>query len=320
MHPRDHNLLYVAVVGNLFGDHAERGLFRSKDGGETWEKVLYLSDKTGGSSTSPWTRPTRASSTPPHGRSVARPGRSGSMDGGLYKSSNGGDTWIRVEGRLPNDGLVGKTSVSISPANPDRIWALVEAEGDDGGLYRSDDGGEDFDQVSVPHCDNHDLLINPTDNSVMINANDGGANVSFTGGTSWSTQRNQPTAEFYRVTVDNQFPYRVYGAQQNNSTASVPSRGNGMDFFTVGGGRERTHRGQPRGPAAGLRGELRRHHHRDRCRDPAQQQHPRLPRVTDRAARRRHAVSLPVERADPALAARREHSPHDLAARAPHDR
>ena len=283
VHPRDHNLLYVAVVGNLFGDHEERGLFRSRDGGETWEKVLYISDTTGvvdvamdpanprilyagawAVRRTPWTID------------------SGSLDGGIYKSTDGGDTWARVEGGLPHDGLVGRTSVSISGANPERVWALVEADGDTGGLYRSDDGGdswrrvnrerrflqrawyyihviadpldadtvyvlnvgffkstdggEDFEQVQVPHGDNHDLWINPTDNDVMINANDGGANVSFTGGSSWSTQQNQPTAEFYRVTVDNQHPYRVYGAQQDNSTASVPSRGNGMDFYTVGGG------------------------------------------------------------------------------------
>ena len=283
VHPRDHNLPYVAVVGNLFGDNEERGLFRSKNGGETWEKVLYISDTTGVVDVS--LDPTNPRILYAGAWAVRRTPwtiDSGSTDGGLYKSSDGGDTWARVEGGLPNDGPVGKVSVSISPANPNRIWALVEAEGDDGGLYRSDDGGdtwdrinrerrflqrawyyihviadpvdeetvyvlntgfyrstdggEDFDQVRVPHGDNHDLWINPNDNTVMINANDGGANVSFTGGTSWSTQQNQPTAEFYRVTVDNQYPYRVCGAQQDNSTASVPSRGNGMDFFTVGGG------------------------------------------------------------------------------------
>ena len=283
VHPRDHDLLYVAVIGNLFGDHEERGLFRSTNGGETWEKVLYLSDGTGVVDVA--MDPTNPRILFAGAWAVRRTPwtiDSGSLDGGVYKSADGGDSWARVEGGLPNDGMVGRTSVSISAANPERVWALVEAEGDAGGLYRSDDageswrrvnrerrflqrawyyihviadpidedtvyvlntgffkstdGGEDFEQVQVPHVDNHDLWINPTDNDVMINANDGGANVSFTGGASWSTQQNQPTAEFYRVTVDNQYPYRVYGAQQDNSTASVPSRGNGMDYYTVGGG------------------------------------------------------------------------------------
>ncbi len=283
VHPRDHNLVYVAVVGNLFGDSEQRGLYRSRDGGAHWERVLTISNKTGvvdiamdpsnprilyagawAVRRTPWTID------------------SGSTNGGIYKSTDGGDTWTQLEVGLPTDVMLGKTSVAVSAAKPDRVWALIEAEGDHGGLYRSDDAGEswrrvnrdrtflqrawyyihvyadpvdedtvyvlnvgffkstdggvDFERLQVPHGDNHDLWINPTDNTVMINANDGGANVSFNAGESWSTQQNQPTAEFYRVTVDDQYPYRVYGAQQDNSTASVPSRGNGMDFYSVGGG------------------------------------------------------------------------------------
>jgi hypothetical protein len=108
------------------------------------------------------------------------------------------------------------------------------------GCYKSVDGGKNFDRVRVPHGDNHDLWINPNDNRILINSNDGGANVSFNSGNSWSTQLNQPTAEFYRVTVDNQFPYRVYGAQQDNSTISVPSQSPGgltpqEHWFNAGG-------------------------------------------------------------------------------------
>ncbi|HAK54005.1 MAG TPA: glycosyl hydrolase, partial [Acidobacteria bacterium] len=282
VHPKNHDLVYVAVLGNLFGPSDTRGVFRSKDGGETWEHVLAVSDRTGAVDLS----------MDPSNPRVLYAGMwavrrspwsidSGSMDGGIYKTTDGGDTWARLEGGLPTGVMVGKTSVSVSPADPDRVWALIEAADDEGGVYRSDDagetwqrvnrerrllqrawyyihiyadpvdvdtvyalntgfykstdGGRTYERIAVPHGDNHDLWLNPEDPSVMINANDGGANVSFTGGRAWSTQQNQPTAEIYRITVDDQFPYRVYGAQQDNSTASVLSRGPG-DFYSVGGG------------------------------------------------------------------------------------
>ena len=202
----------------------------------------------------------------------------GGVEGGLYKSVNGGEDWTRIE-KLPpfpkaeegDDGaIVGRIGVAISPARPSRVWAIVTSTGDAGGLYRSDDagekwkringdrrlqtrgwyyshvhadpvddntvwvsnvrflrsidGGETFEAVSTPHGDNHDLWINPDRPSIMVQANDGGANVSLDGARSWSSILNQPTAEFYRVSVDDQFPYRVYGAQQDNSTISIPSR------------------------------------------------------------------------------------------------
>ena len=282
VHPTNHDLVYVAVLGNLFGRSAPRGVFRSKDGGESWEHVLAVSDQTGAVDLS----------MDPSNPRVLYAGMwaarrtpwsidSGSMDGGIYKTTDGGDTWTRLEGGLPTDVMVGKTAVAVSPANPERVWALIEAADDQGGVYRSDDagdtwervngerkllqrawyyihiyadpndpdtvyalntalfkstdGGRTYDQIAVPHGDNHDLWINPDDPAVMINANDGGANVSFTGGIAWTTQANQPTAEIYRVTVDSQFPYRVYGAQQDNSTASVASWGPG-NFYSVGGG------------------------------------------------------------------------------------
>lgn len=287
VHPKDPNLVYAAVLGNVFGESDQRGVYRSKDGGATWEKVLFVSNRTGASDISmdlnnprilyagmwnmyrtPWTI------------------HSGSMDGGVYKSTDGGDTWARVEGGLPTDVMVGKTAVSVSPADPDRIWVLIEAADDKGGVYRSDDagetwtrtnsqrmlqqrawyyihihadpvnpdtvwasnvgffkstdGGRTFEQYGTPHSDNHDLWINPDQPSIMINANDGGANVSMNGAESWTTQMNQPTAEFYRVTVDDRHPYWVYGAQQDNSTAAVPGGLGGNfgpdDFYAVGGG------------------------------------------------------------------------------------
>jgi hypothetical protein len=201
---------------------------------------------------------------------------SGGPGSGLWKSTDGGDTWKKLERGLPE--LMGKTAVDVSPANPDLVWAMIEAEGDKGGLYRSDDagaswklvnkervlrarawyyievyadpqdentvvvlnapflrsvdGGKSFQQVAVPHGDNHDLWINPKNNQVMINANDGGANISYNGAKTWSSQQNQPTAQFYRVITDNRFPYWVYAGQQDNSTVAIMNRtfGAGIDW------------------------------------------------------------------------------------------
>lgn len=286
VHPDDPDVAYAAALGHIFGPNEDRGLFRTTDGGANWEKVFFLSDRTGfvdiqmdpgnprilyagawRAERKPWTL------------------TSGSEDGGIYRSKDGGDTWERVEGGLPVEGPIGKTAVAISPANPDRIWALIEKEGDEGGLYRSDDGGESWrringdanlrqrpwyyihiyadpkdentvyglnvgfhksidggrtfpERIRVPHGDNHDLWINPDNPLNMVNANDGGANVSFDGGKSWTDLMGQETSEIYRVFVDDQWPYRIYGSQQDNSTISVPSRGGfGVvpDWYSVGG-------------------------------------------------------------------------------------
>jgi len=301
VHPKNPDLVYVAVLGNIFGPNAERGVYRSKDGGATWEKVLFVDDRTGAVDlamdvTNPrilyaalWTVERKPWTID-----------SGSLVGGLFKTTDGGDTWKKLGGGLPSGVLVGKIGVTVSPANPDRVWALVEAADDRGGVYRSDDGGETWQRVNsqrmllqrawyythiyadpqdpdtvyalntgfyksvdggrtfqsypTPHGDNHDLWINPNNPKIMINSNDGGANVSFTGGTSWTEQMNQPTAEIYRVTVDTRFPYRVYGAQQDNSTVSYPSWGAGgfargaADFYAVGGGESGHIAVDPRNP------------------------------------------------------------------------
>jgi photosystem II stability/assembly factor-like uncharacterized protein len=289
VHPQDPDLVYVAVLGNIFGPNEDRGVFRSRDGGETWEKSLFISDRTGVVDLSMDPNNPRILFAGAW-RAERKPWTmiSGSEDGGIYGSTDGGDSWKRLEGGLPT-GLVGKTSVSVSPANSNRVWVLLEAEGEKGGVYRSDDGGDTWqringdanlrqrpwyyihifadpkdentvyalntgfyksvdggktfpERIDVPHGDNHDLWINPDNPLTMINSNDGGANVSFDGGQSWSQQYNQATSEIYRVFVDEQWPYRIYGSQQDNSTISVPNRGGGggfrnvvPDWYAVGG-------------------------------------------------------------------------------------
>ncbi|MHC4851604.1 MAG: WD40/YVTN/BNR-like repeat-containing protein, partial [Planctomycetota bacterium] len=195
---------------------------------------------------------------------------SGGEGSALWKSTDGGDTWTELTGNkgMPK-GTIGIIGVTVSPANPDRVWAIVEARkggvfrSEDAGktwarvnsdrslrqrawyytriyadtkdvdtvyvcnvgFFRSKDGGKTFGRIRVPHSDNHDLWIDPDDPKRMVEANDGGANVSFDAGRTWSRQDNQPTAQFYRVTTDNHFPYRIYGAQQDNSTVRIASRG-----------------------------------------------------------------------------------------------
>lgn len=296
IHPKDANIVYVAVLGHLFGPNEDRGVYRSKDGGATWEKVLYVSDKAGA---------VDLAMDPSNPRIlyaaiwqfVRKPWTmiSGGEDSGLYRSVDGGDNWEEVKDGIPK-GIKGKIGITISQANPNRIWASIEAE--DGGIFRSDDGGKKwirissnrsvrtrpfyystiyadpqdentlyicnvgfhksvdggktYERIRTPHGDHHDHWINPGSPKIMINGNDGGACVTFNGGKTWTSQMNQPTAEFYRVTTDNQYPYRVYGAQQDNSTISVSSRrmyvlrGSTADMYAVGGGEQGHIRVDPR--------------------------------------------------------------------------
>lgn len=288
IHPTDPDLVYVAALGNIFGPNSERGLFRSTDGGKNWSKSLYISDKTGviDFAMNP-ENPRIIYAAAWRGERKPHAMIDGGEEGGIYRSSDGGDSWDKLEGDLPT-GLLGRIAIAVSPANPKRVWALIQAaEEESGGLYRSEDGGdnwkrinrdhrqrqrgwyythltadpkdehtvyssntgfyksidggENFEKIKTPHGDNHGVWINPDNTNIMINCNDGGANVSLNGGKSWSTQENQPTSEFYRVTVDNQFPYRLYAGQQDNTTISVPSQSlpeisNTENWESVGGG------------------------------------------------------------------------------------
>jgi len=286
VNPKNPDIVYVAAQGHVWAPNQQRGVFRSKDGGKTWEKVLFRSDKAGACDLI--IDPTNPSVLYAGMWEVYRKPwnlESGGAGSGIFKSTDGGDTWTEITRNpgLPK-GTIGIVGVTVSPANPDRLWAIVEAEdggvfrSDNGGktwtktneqrnlrqrawyysriyadpksadtvyvlntgFYRSNDGGRTFAGIGVPHGDNHDLWIAPEDPNRMIESNDGGANVSFNGGRSWSEQ-DQPTAQFYRVALDNDFPYHIYGAQQDNSTVRISSRttDSGIttsDWFDVGGG------------------------------------------------------------------------------------
>ncbi|TMG37902.1 MAG: glycosyl hydrolase [Chloroflexi bacterium] len=287
VHPEDPDTAYVAALGHAHGPNAERGVYRTRDGGKTWKRVLYRSERAGASDLSIDPNNPRIMYAS-FWEAIRRPWElvSGGPGSGLFRSSDGGDTWTEISRAkgLPK-GLLGKIGVSASAAKSGRVYAIVEAE--DGAVFRSDDfgdswercsedrnlrqrawyyhhiyahptdpetvwvlnvsawlsndGGKTFLELSVPHGDHHDLWIDPKDPLRIINGNDGGAVVTFNGGESWSSVYNQPTAEFYHVLTDTQTPYRIYGAQQDNTTMTVPSRSaiagiTAADSFAIGGG------------------------------------------------------------------------------------
>lgn len=269
IHPTNPDIAFVSVIGNAFRPSPTRGLYRTRDGGANWERVLYVSDSTGSVDVefNP-ADPNELYAT--MWRAERKPWTiiSGANEGGIYKSTDGGSTWRKLSKGLPQ-GLFGKADLAVSPADPNRVYALIEAPGKEGGLYRSDDRGETWRQTSnqngitnrpfyyinvdadptnadrvfaqaegfwvstdggttfrtmfTPHSDNHDIWINPRNPAIWIQANDGGVNVTLDDGKTWSTQYNQPTAEIYQVATDNRYPYRLYGAQQDNSTLMIPS-------------------------------------------------------------------------------------------------
>ena len=294
VHPHDPDLVYVSVIGNPFGRNETRGVFRSRDGGGTWEKILYFDDNTGASEleldlSNPRVLYANAWTVERKPWTII----SGGDDDGIYKSTDGGDTWERLSVGLPET-TMGKIGLTLSASNPNKLYALVEADPDVAGLYISDnagetwrlqqtnvgrslyerswyythifvdpqnentvyalalnalmstDGGRTFERLSgIPHGDHHDLWINPHDSNILAIANDGGVQISLGQKGTWTTYLNQPTAEIYNISVDNLFPYHVYGSQQDNSTIRLPSQFHGAltpyEYWRGVGGCESAH-------------------------------------------------------------------------------
>ena len=270
IHPKNPDVVYVCAFGHLFGKNNERGIYKTTDGGGTWKRILFLSDSVAASDLV--MDPVNPSVLYASFWNVKRTPyslESGGNGSSLWKTTDGGATWMDI---TQNEGMpkgpLGIITVSISPVNTERIFAMVEAadgglmRSDDGGItwtrvnderkirqrawyfsrvyadtkdenvvyllnvafHRSSDGGKTFKTINTPHGDHHDLWIDPENNKRMIVADDGGAQVTFDGGENWSTYYNQPTAQFYRVSTDNHFPYRIYGAQQDNSSLRINHR------------------------------------------------------------------------------------------------
>ena len=270
IHPDNPNLVYIAAIGNAFAPNPDRGVYRTTDGGRTWQNVLFISDSTGAVDLefAP-DNPNEIYASMWRGERKPWTIISGAMEGGVYKSSDGGESWEQLTRGLPT-GLRGKSDLAVSPADPNRVYVLIEAVEPEDGLYRSDDRGATWEQVTsynpilnrpfyytgleadpqdadvlyvnnegfykstdagrtfqrrpTPHGDNHDIWINPDNPMIMVQSNDGGANVSLDGGQTWSTQHNQVTAELYQVNIDDRYPYWAYAGQQDNTTIRVPSR------------------------------------------------------------------------------------------------
>ena len=288
--PRNPDVVLVAAQGALYGPSRQRGVYKSTDGGATWKHTLFVDEKTGAAELSLDAHNPRIiyAAMWEHGR---LPWKivSGGPGSGLYKSTDGGDTWARLTKGLPEQ--MGKMAIAVSRSNPDRVYALIESDSysDARGLYvsgdrgaswsqvssdprlvqrawyyielyvdpldenrlyvlsapalRSNDGGRTWETVNGVHGDYHDMWINPANSDNFILSDDGGAVVTFDRGRSWSSQAGQPTAQFYRLNVDNQFPYRIYAAQQDNSSIVIASRelasgGIGTESWTWSAGGE----------------------------------------------------------------------------------
>jgi photosystem II stability/assembly factor-like uncharacterized protein len=286
VHPNNPDIVYVAALGHAFGPNPERGIFRTTDGGKTWAKVLSKDENTGGIDIvfDPH-NPNTLFAALWQARRQPWFFSSGGPGSGLYRSTDGGTTWQQLQGNGLPEGILGRIGVTISAADSNRVYAIIEAKeggiyrsedggehwtrvNDDGrfrqrawyfskvyadpkavdtvyvlntGLFRSADGGKTFELMPARHGDHHGLWIDPKNPQRIANTNDGGASVSTDGGKTWTTQNNQPTAQFYHVSVDNAFPYHIYGAQQDNSSVGIASRTDegvitAQDWFQAGGG------------------------------------------------------------------------------------
>jgi photosystem II stability/assembly factor-like uncharacterized protein len=284
--PHNPDVVLVAAIGHAFGPNEERGVFRTTDGGKTWNRVLYRDQNTGAIDVT--FDPGNAQIVYAALWQVRRQPwnfSSGGPGSGLYRSTDGGATWSQLNGHGLPSGILGRIDVSVSAADPHRVYAMVEAK--QGGLYRSDDsgqnwklvnqdgrlrqrawyfskifadpkavdtvyavntgllrstdGGHSFNLVPATHGDHHDLWIDPANPRHMIDGNDGGASISLDGGTTWSTQNNQPTAAIYHIAADARFPYWLYGAQQDNTNLAIASYSDDgvigpRDWYPAGGG------------------------------------------------------------------------------------
>jgi len=286
--PNNHDIVYAGVLGNIYKPSNDRGLYKSIDGGKTWQKILFSNENSGivDLIIDPTNSRIIYASTwnvrrTPYSLSSGGPGSA------LWKSEDSGATWkeISLNKGFP-DSTLGIIGVTVSPVNNSKVWAIVENK-EKGGLYQSNDGGESWNLINnerklrqrawyytrvyadtqdenlvyvlnvryhkstdsgksfktynAPHGDHHDLWISPEDPKRMIIGDDGGAQVSYDRGESWSTYMNQPTAQFYRVTTDNNFPFRIYAAQQDNSTIRINHRSssgsiNESDWESTAGG------------------------------------------------------------------------------------
>ncbi len=268
--PHDPDVVYAASMGHVFAPNPDRGVFKSTDGGKTWQKILFVDDKTGAidlvmdpqdpsvlyaamwqAQRTPWSLD------------------DGGPGSGLYKSTDGGAHWANIS-RSPGlpRGVLGRIGVAVAASDPNVVFAIIQAKG--GGLFRSADGGATWARVNdnwslrqrgfyymcvyvdpthpqvlyVPnvdgvwvsrnggkafsllhmrHGDNHTVWINPDDPKVLLEGDDGGATVSTDGGQTWSPEDNQATGQFYHVALDDQFPFNVYGAQQDEGSYEGPS-------------------------------------------------------------------------------------------------
>lgn len=271
VHPSNPDIVWAAALGSPFGPTADRGIFKTTDGGKTWKKTLFVDTEHGGRDVEvDWQNPSVVYAAIYRGFRKGWDIVSGGPadKGGIYKSIDGGETWKKISAGLPAK-LIGKIDLDIARSNPQVLYAMVEGVGAEGGLYRSNDAGESwtmvnnsqrlrarpfyfhyvnvnpknenevwvnelglhkstdggrtFTSVETPHGDNHGMWFNPDNPDIILQVNDGGANVSLNGGKSWSSILNQPHAEYYMVAVDEQYPYRLYVPQQDNSTLIIPS-------------------------------------------------------------------------------------------------
>lgn len=279
IHPHNPDIVYVGAQGALYAPNEDRGVFKSMDGGNTWEKVLFADSMTGAVELSmDMNYPEILYAALWEHQRFPWQVKSGGPGSGLYKTTDSGKTWKKIHEGLPEE--KGKMAISVSRANSNKVYALIESdtEKDLGGLFVSEDagehwslvnknnrltqrawyyievfadpvnenkvyvqsapflvsidGGKTFEDINGPHGDYHDLWIHPKNPNHLMLADDGGGSISFNGGKTWSTQANMPTAQMYRIAVDNQFPYRIYGGQQDNTSLVISSLALGRGGIT----------------------------------------------------------------------------------------